>query len=187
MTQDRTHPTDLWVFAYGSLMWKPGFDYVERRRARLDGYHRGFCMWSIHHRGSEDNPGLVLALDPKDGASCEGVALRVDRSEADDVLAYLRARELISSAYLERFVPTHLDDHRVVQSVAYVMDQTHVQYTGALSLDAQAEVIARSVGGMGRNDEYLYATVEQLAEIGCPDADMEALAHRVRELNGPTT
>lgn len=183
MTQATSQSSDLWVFAYGSLMWKPGFDFVERRRARLDGYHRGFCMWSIHHRGSEENPGLVLALDPKEGASCEGVALRVDVKAADEVLNYLRERELISSAYLERFVSAHLDDGRVVQSVAYVMDQNHVQYTGALSLDRQAEVIARSIGGMGRNDEYLYSTVTQLAEIGCPDSDMEELAKRVRLLN----
>jgi len=175
---------DLWVFAYGSLMWKPGFEYQERRRARLDGYRRGFCMWSIHHRGTQEAPGLVLALDPEAEASCEGIALRVGPERRDAVLAYLRARELISSAYIERFETLVLDDGRTVEAVAYVMDTSHAQYTGALSLQRQAEVIARSVGGMGPNDAYLYATLEHLTEMGCPDQEMEELVRLVRGLKG---
>lgn len=141
-------------------------------------------MWSIHHRGSETDPGLVLALDPKEGASCEGIALRVAPDLRDEVLDYLRARELISSAYLEVFVPATLDDGCTVEAVAYVMDQSHAQYTGPLTVGQQAEVIARSAGGMGRNDEYLFSTVAHLAEIGCPDPEMEEIARQVRALNG---
>ena len=175
---------DLWVFAYGSLMWKPGFEVAERVRGRIDGYHRSFCMWSIHHRGTEDDPGLVLALDPADGASCEGLCFRVAAQNADAVLAYLRERELISSAYLEVIAPVALADGRSVKAVAYVMDQNHVQYTGALSLERQAHVIAAGEGGMGRNDDYLYSTVAHLDELGCPDPDLSQLASMVRAING---
>lgn len=184
MNEQPNLPRDLWVFAYGSLMWKPGFEFVERRRARLNGYRRGFCMWSIHHRGSVEEPGLVLALDPEDKASCEGIALRVSPDRSDHVLGYLRERELISSAYLERFEMISLDDGRSVEAVAYVMDRAHEQYTGALSLERQAEVIARSVGGMGPNDEYLYSTLSHLNEMGCPDAEMEEIARLVRSIKG---
>jgi len=92
---------DLWVFGYGSLLWNPGFAAVERRVARLWGWRRGFCMASIHHRGTEAAPGLVLALDAAAGAYCDGLAFRVAARDAAGVLAYLRGRELISSAYLE--------------------------------------------------------------------------------------
>jgi len=178
---------DLWVFAYGSLMWKPGFEFVESRRARLDGYRRGFCMWSIHHRGSVEDPGLVLALDPDANASCEGIALRVGSHARVEVLTYLRERELISSAYLERFETVVLEDGAAVEAVAYVMDPSHEQYTGALSLETQAEVIARSVGGMGPNDEYLFATLTQLNKMGCPDPEMEEIARLVRATNRAET
>jgi cation transport protein ChaC len=92
----------MWVFGYGSLVWNPGFDTAERVIARLPGYRRSFCMRSIHHRGTPEAPGLVLALDAVAGGACEGVALRAEADRAGEVLAYLRERELISSAYLER-------------------------------------------------------------------------------------
>ena len=180
MDEQPDHASDLWVFAYGSLMWKPGFDFVERKSACLNGYRRGFCMWSIHHRGSVEKPGLVLALDPVEDASCEGIALRVAPDARTTVLEYLRARELISSAYIERFETIQLEDGRSVEAVAYVMDRSHEQYTGALTLEHQAEVIARSVGGMGPNDEYLYSTLEHLNQMGCPDPEMEEIARLVR-------
>jgi cation transport protein ChaC len=175
---------DMWVFAYGSLMWKPGFDVAERMRGRISGYARSFCMWSIHHRGTEADPGLVLALDPSADGHCDGVALRVSADRAGEVLAYLRERELISSAYVETRAPVVLEDGRVVEAVAYVMDRAHEQYTGALPLERQAEVIASAVGGMGRNDAYLYATVSHLDEMGCGDPTLSALADLVRTRNG---
>lgn len=176
--------TDLWVFAYGSLMWKPGFDVAEQRRARIDGYTRRFCMWSIHHRGTQTDPGLVLALDPEEGGNCEGLGLRVEAANVQAVISYLRERELISSAYVEVTTPITLDDGSQVPALAYVMNQDHEQYTGPLPLETQAEVIARSTGGMGPNDEYLYSTVAHLDEMGCPDAELTSLATQVRGLNG---
>ena len=93
---------DLWVFGYGSLMWRPDFAFAERHRARLDGYHRCFCITSTHHRGSHARPGLVLGLDR--GGTCEGVVYRVAAGQAAHVRAYLRRRELINGVYREALV-----------------------------------------------------------------------------------
>ncbi|PJE32163.1 ChaC-like protein [Pseudooceanicola marinus] len=174
----------MWVFGYGSLLWKPGFDPVERVVAYLPDYRRSFCMTSIHHRGSEAEPGLVLALDPEEGAGCTGLALRVAEDEEEAVLAYLRERELVSSAYVEKHLDVELVDGRAVEALVYVMDPTHVQYCGGLPLEIQAQVIAHAHGGMGPNAEYLYNTAAHLEELGLADDELTWLAARVRNLRG---
>ena len=172
----------LWVFGYGSLMWNPGFEVEEQAIARLSGYHRSFCMHSIHHRGTEDRPGLVLALDAAEGAHCDGLALRVPSGAEAAVMDYLRARELISSAYIEEQHPLDLRDGRRVDAVAYVIDPHHVQYCGKLELEEQAQIIARAVGGRGPNSEYLFNSAAHLDELGIADAELTWLAERVRVL-----
>ncbi|MBK1635167.1 gamma-glutamylcyclotransferase [Rhodovulum adriaticum] len=172
---------DLWVFGYGSLLWNPGFPVAERRLARLEGWHRSFCMRSIHHRGTETAPGLVLALDAMAGAACDGVALRAEPGTEAASLAYLRERELISSAYLETELEVEADGPMPV--LAYVIDPEHVQYCGGLPLEDQAQIIARARGGMGPNDEYLFNTAAHLAELGIDDPDMAWLVNRVRALS----
>lgn len=174
---------DMWVFGYGSLLWNPGFPHVETVVATLDGYHRSFCMRSIHHRGTEAEPGLVLALDAAEGASCHGMAFRVDPAHHEPTLAELRARELISSAYVERVLPLVLRDGREVAALCYVIDPDHVQYCH-LDLDEQARIIARAVGGRGPNTEYLFNTADHLSEIGIEDAELTWLAQEVRRLAG---
>jgi len=109
----------FWVFGYGSLIWQPDITYAKKHIARLDGYARSFCMWSIHHRGSIEEPGLVLALDEHVGAHCQGVAFFVGPEHAVTAIADLRARELISSAYLEVVCPITLDTGEQVQAVCY--------------------------------------------------------------------
>jgi len=172
----------LWVFGYGSLMWDPGFAYTERVLATLPGYARTFCMRSIHHRGTPEAPGLVLALDEAVSTNCRGLALNVAPAQADVTLDYLRERELISSAYLEKVLPVDLADGRRVQAVTYVVDADHVQYCGGLPLDEQAHVIADAVGGRGPNTEYLYNTAAHLVELGIQDDDLTWLAEKVRKL-----
>lgn len=174
--------TPLWIFGYGSLMWDPGFPFDERQIARLRDYGRSFCMRSIHHRGTVDEPGLVLALDPHPGAACEGLALRVQAGAEDATMAYLRERELISSAYLEAAVKVRLEDGRQVPAVTYVVDTDHVQYCGGLPLETQAGIIAHAVGGRGPNTEYLYNTVTHLDELGIADEELSWLARRVRAI-----
>ncbi len=172
----------LWVFGYGSLLWNPGFEVAEQVIARLPDYARSFCMWSIHHRGSEEEPGLVLALDAHPGASCEGVALRAAPGTEDATLSYLRDRELISSAYEERNLDVDLVDGRRVAAVSYVIKQDHEQYCAGMELERQAQVIAKAVGGRGPNSEYLYNTAAHLSELGLADADLDWLVRRVRAL-----
>ncbi len=172
----------MWVFGYGSLLWNPGFPVAERVLARLPGWHRSFCMRSIHHRGSIAEPGLVLALDALEGAVCNGVALAAAPGHEEETLAYLRARELISSAYVERMLHVELADGRSVEAVTYVIDPAHGQYCGNLPLEEQAAIIARAIGGRGPNDEYLHNTAAHLAELGLADPDLEWLSARVRAL-----
>ncbi|NKX44234.1 gamma-glutamylcyclotransferase [Roseicyclus persicicus] len=176
---------DLWVFGYGSLLWNPGFPVAERRVARLHDWHRSFCMSSIHHRGTPEAPGLVLALDAKPGAVCHGLAFRVAPEHAEATVLYLRERELISSAYLEtRQEIAFADGGGQGDVLTYVIDPDHEQYRGDLSLEDQARIIADAVGGRGPNDEYLENTALHLHELGLPDPDLDWLLDRVRQLKG---
>lgn len=173
----------MWVFGYGSLIWNPEFPVAERRIARLADWQRSFCMWSIHHRGTEAEPGLVLALDQAAGKFCDGVGFRVQPGAEAETLDALRARELISSAYLERVLPLDLAGGDRVQALAYVIDPAHVQYCGGMALAAQAQIIAQAVGGRGPNRDYLYATAQHLADLGIEDPDLSWLAAEVRKIS----
>lgn len=173
----------MWVFGYGSLLWNPGFPVSERALARLPGWHRSFCMRSIHHRGTVADPGLVLALDARDGACCQGLALRVEPGEEAATLAYLRERELISSAYLEIEAPADLADGRAVTSLVYVIDPHHEQYCD-LPLAEQARIIAHAVGGRGPNVDYLRNTARHLSDLGIADAELDWLCAEVARLRG---
>ena len=132
---------DLWVFAYGSLMWRPGFPYEEAQHARLVGYRRCFCIYSVHHRGSHARPGLVLGLDR--GGACEGIAYRIAAPHVAETLRYLRARELINGVYRETQVPVQLikGPHREVMAHAYIVERTHPNYAARLPLALQARLI----------------------------------------------
>ena len=171
----------FWVFGYGSLLWNPGFTPTRRVKACLQDYHRSFCMLSIHHRGSEEEPGLVLALDAQKGARCTGVAFQIAEDEEDAVLAMLRERELISSAYYEDTVELITDAEEKITALAYIIDPDHEQYC-QFDLEKQAQMIAHAVGGRGPNTEYLFNTADHLHELGIKDDDMDWLVGRVRAL-----
>jgi cation transport protein ChaC len=174
---------DLWVFAYGSLIWDPGFAPVERLPATVTGWHRSFCMTSVHYRGTPQAPGLVLALDAAQAAQCRGLALRVAPGQTDTVRAYLRDRELVSSAYEERLLPAALADGRQVSALAYVINRDHGQYCRH-DADTQAAIIARAHGLRGPNRDYLFQTASHLADLGIPDPELSDLVARVRNLTG---
>lgn len=173
----------MWVFGYGSLIWNPGFAFAERRLAVLPGFSRSFCMRSVHHRGTPEAPGLVLALDRAEGAACQGLAFRAEDGAEDAVLTMLRERELISSAYLEEVHPVRLDQGGEVRATVFVVDRAHVQYCGGLPLDEQAAIISRATGGRGGNAEYLHNTVAHLTELGIAEPDLVWLDGAVKRLS----
>lgn len=172
----------FWVFAYGSLIWNPGFEAEERVLASLDGYRRSFCMASVVYRGTPEDPGLVLALDALRGSCCHGIAYRVGPETADQTLTYLRDRELVSSAYLEQNHLLTLDDGREVSAVCYVMDKEHDQYRGHLSPEERARIIATTQGPAGSNRDYLLRTAQSLRQLDITDPELDWLEKRVAQL-----
>ena len=174
---------EFWVFGYGSLMWRPGFDYAERSEAELADHRRSFCLDSVRYRGTPEQPGLVLALEPKEGTRCRGVAYRVGSGNAVEALDYLRAREMVTKSYHEKRLPLTLSPcGRNVEAVCYVIDQTHPQYRCDLSLEQKAEIIARGHGPAGANSEYLFNTLKDLEDMLVKDSEIEKLAEMVRTI-----
>jgi cation transport protein ChaC len=168
---------DFWVFGYGSLIWRPDFAHVETRRARLFGYRRALCVISHVHRGTPERPGLVLGLDR--GGSCVGLAFKVPGNLRDEVMAALRARELVTNVYLERELPLRLDDGVTVPAVTYVVDRAHEQYAGPLDVDHAVAQVRGAVGKSGPNETYVLNTVEHLTALGIRDHWLEAVAARI--------
>jgi len=166
---------DLWVFGYGSLMWRPGFAYEEARHARLTGYRRCFCIYSVHHRGTAERPGMVLGLDR--GGTCEGMAYRVAAARAAETTRYLRAREQVKGVYREIHVPVELigGAHREVLALAYVAERAHPNYAGQLPLALQARLVHGAQGLSGANLDYLISTLRHLAELGIRERALERL------------
>ena len=168
---------DFWVFGYGSLIWRPGFAHTETVRARLHGFRRALCVRSFVHRGSPERPGLVLGLDR--GGSCIGLAFRVPGDLRDEVMAYLRERELVTNVYLERLVPLTLQTGERVRGVSYVVDRRHEQYAGALAAEDAANRVNGAIGRSGPNEEYVLNTVEHLKALGIRDHWLEDVARRL--------
>lgn len=170
---------EFWVFGYGSLMWRPGFEHVEKSRARLHGYRRALCIISRVHRGTPEKSGLVLGLDK--GGSCVGMAFQVPEGLADEVMGYLRERELVTSVYVERVLPVVLDDGSRVDAVTYTVDRGHRQYAGALEVHEAAAIVSGAVGASGANEDYVIATVEHLKALRIRDRWLEDVAARVAD------
>jgi len=171
-----------WVFGYGSLMWRPGFDYLERRAARLHGRRRAFCIYSVHHRGTPARPGLVLGLAP--GGSVRGVAYRVADGHWQEVIAYLREREQPTETYVESSAVVRLDGGTARRAVVFLSDVAHPQWAGALSLEAQADLITGATGLSGRNTDYLRDLVAHLKAERIADKTMERLLAMVEAREG---
>ena len=169
---EETHE-DLWIFAYGSLMWKPEFAYEERCRARVFGYHRALCIYSHHHRGTAERPGLVLGLDR--GGSCLGLCFRIAAAARAATLVAVRARELISGVYAEIAAPVRLDDGRRPVAVSYAARRDHEQYAGDLPPGEVARFVAQGVGGAGPNVDYVRNTYDHLLGLGIADARLAAV------------
>ena len=180
-----TAETDLWVFGYGSLMWRPGFDFEERTLATIRGYRRALCVYSHVHRGTPERPGLVLGLDR--GGSCKGVAFRVAADRAEAVIAYLRAREQVTMVYREIQARTSLADGREVRALSYAVDRTHPQYAGALDLPTLEQFVLQGVGVSGSNPDYVRNTYQHMRELGIADPVLATLADRISLTLGAET
>jgi cation transport protein ChaC len=169
-------PEDLWIFGYGSLMWRPGFEFVEQVPARLIGEHRALCVYSFDHRGTPEKPGLVLGLDR--GGTCRGVAFRVAAARRDDTVNYLRGREQTTHVYREvmRSVWLENDARERVAALAYVVDRGHVQYAGRLSLAEQLRFVRQGHGRSGNNRDYVLSTVKSIEAQGFRDSQLHQLA-----------
>lgn len=171
---------DLWVFGYGSLIWKPGFAFLEQSPARLIGEHRSLCIYSMVHRGTYERPGLVLGLDR--GGACQGMAFRVARKDCKATVAYLREREQVTGVYREvmRSVWLKGDARERVRALAYVADRSHDQYAGRLSLEEQLRLVRQGHGAYGDNAEYVVSTVAALEKQGIRDVPLQRLASLLR-------
>ena len=169
---------DRWVFGYGSLMWRPGFPFIERRTAVLHGRRRAFCIYSVHHRGTYERPGLVLGLAP--GGAVRGAAYRVAASAWPEVYAYLREREQPTETYFEAWSEVKIDgfpseNGGKTPALVFLSDMKHSQWAGNLTLDQQCALIAGATGLSGRNIDYLRDLVLHLREDGVRDRAMESL------------
>ena len=158
--------TDLWVFGYGSLIWRPGFAFEESVQARLHGYHRSLCVFSHVHRGTPERPGLVLGLDR--GGVCRGLAFRVAASKAQETVDYL-----------ERHVALKLEDGRQVRGIVYVADRKHLQYAGKLPPEQLLKLVREGRGQSGENPDYVLQTHEHLRKMGIFDPVLAELAQQL--------
>ena len=170
---------DLWVFAYGSLMWRPGFDHEEAVTARLPGAHRALCVYSWFHRGTREQPGLVLGLDR--GGSCRGMAYRVRAENRAAVIDYLRERELVTNVYREVWRPIRIEgpEARFERALAYLVDPHHEQYAGKLGREELLALVRNGVGQSGVNADYVISTARHLDQLGFADPVLDWLAREL--------
>jgi len=168
---------EFWVFGYGSLIWRPGFDYVESAKARLAGYHRSLCVHSFVHRGTPERPGLVFGLDR--GGSCVGMAFRVEDSKKDATIAYLRERELVTHVYRELVLQIRTVDGRRMRALTYVVDRGHAQYAGKMDTASAAAIVKRSHGRSGANVDYVRNAFEHIDAMGLKDHWLQEVVSRL--------
>ncbi|MBJ7578672.1 gamma-glutamylcyclotransferase [Devosia sp. MC532] len=175
------HHEETWVFAYGSLIWRPACDYVEVRTGRLHGWHRRFCLgWNTGFRGSPENPGLMLALDR--GGACNGALYRLPPDARDENVQKLLEREMswLPSSFPPRWVKVKSGD-RTVRALTFCIDRHSGRYVSGLSEEQIADMLATATGTRGSMADYLYSTVSHLEDMGIHDPHMWRLQHMVAE------
>jgi cation transport protein ChaC len=174
-------PGDVWFFAYGSLIWKPACDFIEMRTGIVRGWHRAFCLgWNTRWRGTEENPGLMLALDR--GGSCKGVLYRLPPDAIEANLRKLVEREMSikPSPFPPRWVRVETSEGSL-PAVTFCIDRNSGRYVSGLSEAAVADVLAKATGSRGSMAEYLYATVKHLEDMGIRDHHLWRLQEMVAE------
>lgn len=169
---------DIWIFGYGSLMWRPEFPHTEFHPALLRGYHRSLCVYSVEYRGTHECPGLVLGLDL--GGSCRGRAMRVERRQAESVLEYLHEREMKHRIYSPKWLPVRIPAG-TVHAYCFVVDRAHEQYTGKLGDDAALKLIHQGRGKGGACLDYLQNTIRHLDDLGIVDGPLHRIVRLAEE------
>ena len=167
---------DLWVFAYGSLIWNPLFKYVDHRLATIHGFHRCFCLRSRLGRGSVEKPGLMLALDF--GGCCNGMAFRIAARDVRYELKLVWRREMVAGSYAPRWV-TVRSGKREIRAVAFVVNHAHPHYARKLPQETIIKTLATAHGKFGSGADYLYQTVDCLARHGIHDKSLIHLRDQV--------
>lgn len=176
-----TGTENIWVFGYGSLIWNPGFEYINAIPGHLCGYHRRFCLYSKSYRGTEEEPGLVLGLDR--GGSCSGVLFEVEASAVKEAMAYLWEREQHPPGvyHPEKVsVLKHGSLDEKIDACTFVINSEHADYCKSKCKDSAAECIYKAKGNRGSNIEYLERTVHKLQELDIADVQLEDLLKRVK-------
>ena len=178
-TLDGRTDDDLWVFAYGSLMWDPAFRFSEVRSALLNGYQRSFCLRSVLGRGTPEKPGLMAGLDA--GDDCHGLVFRIERDHIEEETRIIWRREMIMHAYVPKLVGV---DTRfgTIEALTFVIDRTGKHYRPGMSLEETAEYLATGEGMYGTSFAYIENLVEHLQTIGIEDRPLFELFERTRQL-----
>ncbi|MDC0948762.1 gamma-glutamylcyclotransferase [Gammaproteobacteria bacterium] len=165
---------ELWVFAYGSLMWNPGFPYLRRERAMVHGFHRSLCVRSCNYRGTPTTPGLVVGLD--EGGSCIGYAFLADRAEQDVILDYLEQREMLDGVYRPALVELEIEKG-TIEALTFIANRQSPSYAGGLSEAEIIATVAAAEGDRGPNSEYVINTAHCLKELGLSDPLIAVAEH----------
>ncbi len=178
MLETRTESGDVWLFAYGSLIWNPLIHWVAKRVGTARGYHRCFCLWSPMGRGTTAKPALTLGLEP--GGACRGVAFRIAEAEAASELEIIWRREMLTGAYVPRWVKVGTADGPI-EAVTFLVNRGHKRYAGRLPEETIIAAIAEAEGPLGACATYLFNTVTHLEALGIRDPRMIRLRDRVSE------
>jgi cation transport protein ChaC len=174
-------PGDFWVFAYGSLMWNPEFDYLRSEIACLSGYHRCLCLWSVEYRGTVERPGLVMGLDI--GGSCLGRAFLISEKNAPQIIDRLNEREMITGAYQSALKPLRLNTDETVEGICLIARQDHPQFAPGLSIQHTTDLVRYAHGKRGSNREYVLNTIAHLREMGLQDPTLDTIGVQLESLD----
>ena len=177
---DRPNQNGIWVFGYGSLMWNPAMHIAEQRLGRIYGFHRAYRLSSPIGRGMPDNPGLTLCLDT--GGSTTGMALRLDPKSEEEELAILWDREMITGAYVARWVTVETGQGPLA-AITFVANRTHPRYVGKLPDDDIVKTLATATGCLGSAHDYLKQTICELEKLGHRATELHTLENRVSHYN----
>lgn len=173
--------SEIWVFAYGSLIWNPAIEFDAKSRCTIEGYHRSFCFWTTLGRGSEEHPGLMMGLEP--GGNCDGIAYKIGADNLQTEIDILFRREMLSYVYKPTWIKAQSSDdpNQIIDVLTFVIDETHERFCGKLDGRTIVKTIATAEGPIGKNCDYLYQLVEHLRELGFEDPSMTELESKVRD------